>query len=196
MGMLIHEASGTIIDFDGVLSESWDEPANVTSHPIDGRNEVTDHIQAVQRSVTLRCIVSETPFPRKLANAPARGASRPLATRDLLRGLRFSTFQYVSTRTGSISSLALKDMNFDIDDKKRIIFNLILVEIETAETQTGKLPPVPRARKPRDTTVTPGGNAGVTEEPAAETARSFLFKTATLLEQATNTPRTTTSLLP
>lgn len=143
--ILIHEETAEPILFDSVLEERWTEGVEVTSHPIDRRSPVTDHIQPKQPRLFLRAIVTNSPLESQAGRTgSATKGARPLFLRDRLRELRNDTFQYVSNRTGEISRLVLKEMRYSIDTRLRVVFSLDFVQIEYAETQEGELPPVPR----------------------------------------------------
>lgn len=159
MSSLRNEQTQEIIYLDAVLEEQWNEPANVTEHPIDRRSPVSDHIQPLQRTLFLRVAISGVNTDENLAFYSKTGPDRYLGVRDLLRAQRGSTFNYLSTRTGEIQRLALKGMRYSIDPRERVIYSLDFVQISYAQTEQGKLPPVPRKKK-RDDPPAASGPAG------------------------------------
>lgn len=160
---LVSESAGVTILLDAVLDEAWDEPVAVTEHPVDRRSPVTDHIQALQRKLTLRVQVSGAVTERLRLLYPKVGPARYLGIRDLLREYRGTTFRYVSTRTGEINRLVLKGLRYAIDPRERVIFTLDFVQISFAETEVGKLPAIPRKRRDPDPVV--NGSAGFSAVP-------------------------------
>lgn len=162
-GFLISDSADVEIYFDGVLEERWSEPVNVTEHPIDRRAPVTDHIQALQRTLTLRAVVTATPNAQGVFAYEKVGPDRYLGVRDLLREYRGTIFRYLSNRTGEVERLVLRGMSYTVDPRERIIFNLAFVQVNFATAQQGKLPPVPK--KKRDDVPTPSGSAGYSKFP-------------------------------
>jgi len=162
-GALYSESLDDFIYFDGVLEEQWDEPVSVTTHPVDNRSPVSDHIQALQRKLFLRAVITGSPSLTATIFYPPVGKARYLGIRDLLREHRSTPFRYISPRTGVIERLVLKGLRYSIDPRERVIFSLDFVQIAFAQTQTGKLPP--RPKKKRDEIPVPSGAAGLTKVP-------------------------------
>lgn len=51
-----------LITFDATTSEIHEAPSEVTSHPVEGGEDISDHIQLLPRTIQMEVIVSATPL--------------------------------------------------------------------------------------------------------------------------------------
>src|SRR4051794_30438938 len=51
-----------VLDFDAVTSEKHDEPVEVTEHAVESGAAVSDHARPGPDTVTLECVVTNTPI--------------------------------------------------------------------------------------------------------------------------------------
>lgn len=106
---------------DLALAEEHTFPGEVTSYPVEGGADVSDHIRDLPEEITLECIVSDSPIG-DIATDPTRqiaGADAPLPSADALAKLRelkaLRRPVSVETSLGVFESMAIIDLTVPVD---------------------------------------------------------------------------------
>lgn len=185
MGTFIANTSLEAFTFDSILDEKWNEPANVTEHPIDSRAPVNDHIQRLALTGRISAIVTMTPFDIQVNRADIAEIVGPNGdvvaddnlgdgVRRLLRAIQFfrrnrqDTFTYIGARLGAMENITLEDIEYPVTVRKDIRFKLNLKQIRRAEGVEVDLPAVvvipPKAKPVRQCSVQPTKDATNVDE--------------------------------
>lgn len=140
-------ADGYSITFDNILEENYSDSAIVTEHPIANSANVTDHRQVNPRVITLRALVTETPFEGKENDIPLvsgeRTGPRGWMYLQLVRSAaNLGPMTYVSTRLGANRDYMMTRLEFSVENPLHLIFDMELKEVTFAEAQRVDLPKI------------------------------------------------------
>lgn len=141
--MAILDIAGQILDFDAVLEEIHELPAEITSHPVQRGVEVADHVRPGPLVISIRAIVTESPLRTPSFGSPA---DRPATVVDRLRlaQVRGELATWLGRR-GLHEDLAVGDVSAPYTSSRGVEIAFRLRQLRIAEAQ---LVPVPRAATP------------------------------------------------
>lgn len=125
---LRRQSDGSIWRPDAALMADVDRRYNVTEHPVENSQSVTDHVQALARGITLTCVVTEL---------PDTGTGGPFRVRDRVRwleetGAAGERVDIVTRRHGVFLGYVLRGSRFGIDGVSRLQFDLEFREVRIA----------------------------------------------------------------
>jgi hypothetical protein len=168
--MAILDIAGQIVDFDAVLEEVHELPAEITSHPVQRGVEVADHVRPGPLVISLRAIVTTTPLRTPSFGAPADRMSS-VVDRLRLAQVRGELVTYLGQR-GLHEDLAVGDVSAPYTSLRGLEITIRLQQLRVAEAQ---LVPVPRAATPSGQRLRDRGKQP-TEEVEDEESVSMLSK--------------------
>lgn len=177
-GILVEEATGSYIVFDGVMSEVEELSNKVTAHPVGRAGDFTDHIQTEASTLALNVRVTKTPHAttaeRSGAAVTSTGDQRVRDTTQWLRDRQGRTFRW-SGLAEYFPRLALKSARITTDAPGHIVLALSFTQIRVGSTT---LVDIETARK-RDAElagVDPNGGS-VSEATTEELRRASILAT-------------------
>lgn len=162
------QSTGDTIYFEGVASERFAHSADVTDHPVENRQNVSDHRQQMPLRITVEGIITGHPLihdnGRLVRGIDPEAAifGDPVTTfgnARLLEAVRFfeanedELVEYVSARTGVRRDLFIESFSYDIDNEERIVFEIELLEIIFGRSEIVDLPPVRRRTTEPEVTI-------------------------------------------
>ena len=146
------DSTGNTITFDNILEENYSESAIVTDHPITNSANVTDHRQVNPRILTIRALVTETPYEGYQNEFVAEeylfmDGWRSFRYLAAIRANAPEPFTYISQRLGTHENYMLERMEYTVENARHLIINLELKEVSFAAAQRVDLPKVKVRRK-------------------------------------------------
>lgn len=117
---------------DSVTEVQVDRRYSVTQHPVESGLAVVDHVQPQPGTVTLTCVVTET---------PATGQGGPVRVRERLAWINQTAAEgrlvdVVTRRHGVLVGYALSGVGYVVDRVARLQFDLSLTEVRIASVST------------------------------------------------------------
>lgn len=148
----ITKASVGAVQFDAVVSETHIEEAEITDHPIEGADEVSDNIRRKPDSIQINGIVTNTPIAilaSLTAPSPLTTSIRPSfgdrvgdAYAELRRIKNTGTLVDVVTTLREYSNMAITSLSTTRDKDTGNVLNCIvsLREMQITSTLASNLP--------------------------------------------------------
>jgi hypothetical protein len=129
---------GSALTFDGVLDYTLSSSVNVTDHPIEDGSTVSDHAQVQPKRLTVRGIVTETPYDNvDNVGGPDRVA-RALEFLDAAAG---ELLTVVTERFGTLENMALTSYPTTADQVRRLLFDVEFKAVRIAVAGLIDIPP-------------------------------------------------------
>lgn len=161
---LVYNATPTTLgslEIDCTVSESHQSDNDITAHPVEDSDSISDHIRPMQDTITIDAIISGTPvldgetrqvehtdpngkvyqFAVSVSEETANGAvSRIEAARDTLLRIR-NGGELITVVTGlrTYENMAIKSLVFRRDATITLRFTATLVQVKTVELKTTAL---------------------------------------------------------
>lgn len=128
---LVRQDNGDRFTPDVVMSIGYSRDAKITSHPIEDGSTVSDHSQPGNMPITLKAMVTETPFAFA---GQVGGISRVRQAAEWIDTAMKSgaLLTLVSRRMGSKANCLLKGFNYTVDSRRRLIFDVRIVQVTIA----------------------------------------------------------------
>lgn len=173
--------------FDGVLSENYTLAGNITDHPIERREDVTDHRQQLPFRVSVEGTITGSPMvyndnrPSTRDSVlrgtvrdpiPVFGDARLRSAVEYFERNQGELFEYVSVRLGVIRDLMLESVEYEVDNENRLVFQMDFKSVVFGRSEIVDLPPL--RRRTLEPTVNEGEQPG--EEVSEIDAQSLLSR--------------------
>lgn len=135
---IIRADGSTTLSFDGVLDYTLTSSVAVTDHPIEDGSSVSDHAQKQPKTLSVRGIVTETPYDNVDSSGGPDRVARALEFLDAAAG---ELLTVVTERFGTLSNMALTRYPTTADQVRRLLFDVELKAIKVATAGLIDIPP-------------------------------------------------------
>lgn len=126
---------GGLLTWDTVVSETWTNAVNVTSHPIELGLDVTDHAQILPTSWTVVGVIKET---NELALPPL---GRVQFAVNFLERAQGQLLTVESVRFGTRTNVLLRDVTFPAEAAEKVVFTCRFQQVVLATAVAVIIPP-------------------------------------------------------
>ena len=142
--MIELEGTDEFLFFDAVDSETINYPTNVTDHPIEDFEFVTDHRQVLPYTIEIDAEFTADNYPGTAAtNQFGEGPIRLKRVREFFdEWADAGTFTYFSHSLGIFENLLIEEHTLEAEEPNRIAVNLSLKHVRIGRTQFVELPPI------------------------------------------------------
>lgn len=165
------------IRFSSVLTETHTQAGNITEHPIEKREDVSDHRQKLPFRLSIEAVVTGNPMVSRIGGPIASVGGRSVEDEFGVYGdarLRLAveffdrnqdqTFEYLSARLGRIRDLMIESVEYTVDKEQRLVFNIELKQVSFGRSEIVDLPPL--ARRTQEPTIVQCPQPGEPLEPS------------------------------
>lgn len=181
--VVVIQATGENIAFDGFEQITFTYPTDVTKHRIEDGSKVTDHIQKNPVQVQATLFVTETPFQNKrtvgvvsTVNGQSTTKSGELPTgptrlskmNEFLDKARGESVTIIMPKMGYIRDMAISSFSWPIRLEGRAMVDTSFEKIEFAEAKSVKIPASKVKNKNVASSKDSGEQAGEKEEKRKE----------------------------
>lgn len=162
---LIRRDTGAALTFDASPQQSHTPSVEVTTHPIAEGAEIADHAEPKNRRITVEGIVTQTPFVPQGEPAPDSPIEDAI---EWLRGAAGQPLTLETSLDGTYEPVLLTQYPYTVDQVRRRVFEVELVQVRLAEARTVRIP----ARK--EPTLEPAEDKGTQQADTASAGASFV----------------------
>ena len=136
MPTTLMRGDGRALTFDLTTRITFSPSVTVTSHPVEDGVDISDHARVNQLRVSLKGLVTETPFRRAGVTG---GEAHVLAAIRFLNESAGQQLTLVTERRGTHRSLLLEQWPHDLTVVRNAIFDISLVQVRVASTTSASI---------------------------------------------------------
>jgi len=140
--IVYRQSDGEWFQFDNCIDEQHIVAITASVHPLEDGSSVTDNVQRQPDRIPIRAEVTES--PRQVTGDEVTGPERIQAAIRFLEACIGEPLTLGLTRTVTVNDVLLVGVNYPIDIRRRVVFELAFQVSKFAEATSVKIP----ARKP------------------------------------------------
>lgn len=138
MTALIRQSDRSVLVFDVVEQERYDEGADVTEHAVESGAPISDHSRTRSPTVTLTARMTESPLAYR--GGPA-GPARLIAALAWLRASMGEPVDVVSARLGTVRGCLITAIPHEIGPSRSMPITVSLRQVRLADAEFVRIPP-------------------------------------------------------
>lgn len=148
MPVITNQRTGDQVFLDVVDTEATEFPGEVTRHPVEGFDYVSDHVINQPFTLELTCAITQQPFSE--GGSPLRGEELGIRrVRRVVSSLKRwkedgDLVSYAAARLGLYIDLAIENVSVTYGSNKDEFFDVVisLVEVRKGRSERVELPPI------------------------------------------------------
>lgn len=140
--LMIRRSDGSQMRLDNTRIETFVPALSVTSHPVEGGGEVSDHVQRLPMRITLSGYMTESPYDTPSAAELGAGTDRLLRFLEWMRASEGELLDITSVRLGVFTSFVIERYPHRISSMRNLPIDIAFREIVVAESGLVVIPPL------------------------------------------------------